>query len=283
MIRLAVVLALMAAPAAGQVFEGRTYGLNAGSGAGPLIMALHGGRGSGAVMRANAPLDAAAGGATVVYPDGPGRRWNDGRWRGRDAELAGRDDTGYLLRLAAHLGAGLRDRRVFVIGHSNGGGMALALACAAPDRIAGIAIVATKILMDAPCPGGAPVPVILFHGTEDTLAPHDGRRTRRQVAVMGAILSSDATFAELQRRNRCRGAPTRQTLPALRVSGIVPVVDTGAQCAAPVQRVTLVGGGHGFPGSPGRARRAAAGGPAIPDYDAARAAMVFWGLVPGPR
>jgi hypothetical protein len=55
-------------------------------------------------------------------------------------------------------------------------------------------------------------------------------------------------------------------------------------CAAPLQRVVLTGGGHGFPGAPGFGRlRTARIGPPIPDFDAAAAALAFWGLAPAAR
>lgn len=283
MIRVLLAVLLLTAPAAAQEFEGRSYRLTPGTGAGPLILALHGGGGSGRQLQRSSPIDGAAQGATVVYPSAPNRVWNDGRWSNIRRETAQRDDAGYLLRLAAHLAVGLTDRRVFVIGHSNGGGMAMTLACTDPGALAGIAVVATKMLADAPCPNPGPVPTILFHGTLDPIAPHDGQRTPRQVARMGPILSSDATLAGLAGRNRCTGRTAPRRLPPLPDSGIVPVIDAGAGCAAPLRRVTLVGGGHGFPGTSVRAVRERAIGPSIPDYDAAQAAMMFWGLVPAPR
>lgn len=291
MTRLVLLLWLwLAAPAAAQQFEGRAYDLTAGSGAGPLILALHGGLGSGPQLRRDSPVEPAAAliGATVAWPSAPDRAWNDGRFgpggaRDRTGRAA-RDDVGHLLRLAAHLQAGLADRRVFVIGHSNGGGMAMRLACLHPDRLAGIAIVATKALAGLDCPNPAPLPTILFHGNADPVAPHDGARTPRQVARTGAILSSDATFALLARHNRCTGAIRSRTLPPLPASAIIPRIDDATGCAAPLRRVVLVGGGHGFPGAPAFGRlRMGRIGPAIPDFDAAEAALHFWGLAPAAR
>lgn len=279
-----------AAPVAAQEFEGRAYALTQGSGAGPLILALHGGLGSGPQLRRDSPIDPAAAriGATVAWPSAPDRAWNDGRFGPGGARdrtgRAQRDDAGHLLRLAAQLQRGLADRRLFVIGHSNGGGMAMRLACLHPERLAGIAIVATKALAGVDCPNPAPVPTILFHGTADPLSPHDGNRTPRQVARTGAILSSDATLALLARHNRCTGPVRSTTLPRLPGSGITPRIDDATGCAAPLRRVVLSGGGHGFPGAPAFGRlRMGRIGPATPDYDAAAAAFAFWGLAPDRR
>lgn len=286
--RVLALCAALALPAQAQTFEGRDHALTPG--AGPVVLALHGAGGSGPQLRAHSPVEAAATalGATVLWPSAPDRVWNDGRFgpggvRDR-AGRAGRDDAGYLLRLAAAHQAGLADRRLFVIGHSNGGAMAMRLACLHPDRLAGIAIVATKALAGLACPNPAPVPTILFHGTADPVAPHDGNRSARQVARMGAILSSDATLAQLARHNRCTGPVRSVTLPRLPASGVTPRIDTVGGCAAPLQRVVLEGGGHGFPGgrAVGRLREARIG-PAIPDFDAAAAAFAFWGLAPAAR
>lgn len=282
-IALTLALILLSAPSTSQTFEGRKYLLTPGSGRGPLILALHGTGGSGLQLRLDTPIDkaAAASGATVVFPDGPERRWNDGRWSGLNRpDTAARNDAQYLLRLADHLQSGQVDRRVFVIGHSNGGGMALLLACTSPKRFSGIAIVASKLLVDAPCKAPSPVPMILFHGTEDRIAPHDGHRSARQIARSGAILSSDATLAELARRNRCEGTSRVRRLPALTTSGIIPVINTASGCAAPLQRVVLVGGGHSFPGGASRPLLALLGGPEVPDFNAAASAMVFFKLAP---
>jgi len=287
---LALGLAVLATPAPAQEFQGRAHELTPGTGAGPLILALHGGLGSGSQLRRESPLEAAATptGATIVWPSAPDRAWNDGRFAPGGARdrtgRAARDDAAYLLALADHLGRNLTDRRLFVIGHSNGGGMAMRLACLHPERLAGIAIVATKALAGVDCPSPAPVPAILFHGTADPIAPHDGDRSPRHVARLGAILSSDATFARLAGHNRCTGPTRSQTLPPLPASGITPRIDRATGCAAPLQRVVLTGGGHGFPGAPAFGRlRMSRIGPAIPDYDAAAAALAFWGLAPAAR
>lgn len=290
MTRLALALcALLAAgPATAQEFEGRAYVLTPG--AGPLILALHGGLGSGPQLRRESPIEPAATaiGAAVAWPSAPGRAWSDGRFgEGGLRDRAGRaqrDDAAYLLRLADHLQADLTDRRFFVIGHSSGGGMTMRLACLHPERLAGIAIVATKALAGVDCPNPAPVPAILFHGTADPIAPHDGARTPRQVRRLGAIVSSDETLARLARNNRCTGPIRSTTLPRLPASGITPQIDDATGCAAPLRRVVLIGAGHGFPGAPAFGRfRMSRIGPAVPDYDAAAAALAFWGLAPAAR
>jgi len=291
----ALLLAVLAAQAwvvparAAEVFEGRGYMLHdarrPGAGAAaPVVLVLHGGGGTGAQMRLASGFDAVARsmGAVVLYPDAPGRRWNDGRWAalGEDA-LAARDDTGHLLRLVADTRArlGLRAGPLFFFGHSNGGGMAMALACAAPGQVRAIAVIATKELREAPCATPAPVAALFIHATADRLAPHDGQRSRAQAARMGAIRSSDETHARWAARNRCTGPGAPGAARVLPRSGLRLSAQEARGCAAPLRREIIEGGGHALPGAPeagGPALRRLLG-PFIPDYSAAAAAAAFWG------
>lgn len=68
--------------------------------------------------------------------------------------------------------------RVYAIGHSNGGGFSLALACFAPDLVAGVSA-ASGIYYDPGTPEtgecvGAPVPVSIQHSSNDGLSWIDG-------------------------------------------------------------------------------------------------------------
>lgn len=65
------------------------------------------------------------------------------------------------------------DRRVFVTGLSNGAFLTSALACTYADRIAAAAPVAGIRSIDD-CDASRPVPVIAFHGTNDTFVTYDG-------------------------------------------------------------------------------------------------------------
>ncbi|MEY2996985.1 MAG: hypothetical protein RIQ82_364 [Bacteroidota bacterium] len=65
--------------------------------------------------------------------------------------------------------------RVYVCGYSNGGMMSYALACALSDRIAAIGSISGNML-DWPevCAPTHPIPVIIFHGTNDEVLPYQG-------------------------------------------------------------------------------------------------------------
>lgn len=247
----------------------------------PLVLVLHGGGGTGADLRRRSGFDAlaAAAGVVAVYPDAPGRVWNDGR-----DPSNGRDDVARLLALVDDLAArGIGDaRRLYVIGHSNGGGMAMRLACEAPERLSGIAIVATKTLVAAPCAhSDTPVPALFVHGTADPIAPHDGRRVAssdrrvaRLAARIGEALSAAETLALWSRRNRCTGERITASDPDPG-DGITLGLHDFTGCAAPLRWIEMLGAGHGWPGATQRPRLLRAE-PEVRDINAGAAALAFW-------
>jgi polyhydroxybutyrate depolymerase len=93
----------------------------------PLIVALHGGGGTAEQMMSFSRFNAIAAreGFAVVYPQGTGRRWNDGRvFRGRSETDS--DDVAFIRGVVADIatkGTPLDRQRIFAAGISNGGFM----------------------------------------------------------------------------------------------------------------------------------------------------------------
>ncbi|MEM7545501.1 MAG: PHB depolymerase family esterase [Pseudomonadota bacterium] len=268
---------------------GRSYDLFDGrqsNDAAPLVILLHGMAGTGGGLRITSGFDefAAARGLVAAYPTAPERRWNDGRWIALgQPDMAGRDDVGWIAALIDQLaGEGLVDaEQVYLLGHSNGGGMAMKIACDRPDLIKGVAIVSTKALIDAPCPDAEPVSAIFFHGTDDIVAPHGGRSADNEhifAQPLGDTHSAAETVRLWAGRNRCAGAgPAMPSDPDPTDQTTLEITDW-ARCAAPLRQVDMIGGGHAYPGAPEirypPARRAL--GPPIRDIDAGEAALAFW-------
>lgn len=87
------------------------------------------------------------------------------------------DDATYLAELVTDLvaRAPVDPRRVFLIGHSNGGFMAHRMACDHPALIAGIASIAGATWSDlARCTPRTPVSVLQVHGTADRTIRYGG-------------------------------------------------------------------------------------------------------------
>src|SRR5262245_14096167 len=121
----------------------------------PLIFVLHGGGGSGSQMeeltRAQFNRLADKRNLLIVYPDGIGRSWNDGRSDLRvQAVQDNVDDVAFLKSLADKIAEqnSVDRRRIYSTGISNGGLMSYRLACDAADFVAAVAPVAANLSVE---------------------------------------------------------------------------------------------------------------------------------------
>lgn len=268
---LAAVCALLLAltPALAEQFQGRALILTDGRSnaqPAPLIIVLHGFTGTAKAMQRKTDFDTLArrDGSVVAYPNGQARRWNDGA-----IAREGPDDVAYLSALIAALIADGRadPRRVFITGHSNGGGMALRMACARPDLIAGISVVAMNAARTQPCPSAKPVPAFFIHGMQDPIVRAAGSApTGRH----GGYLSGAATLDIWSKRNRCTGQAI--TLRPQPPSSTTYTKYRG--CAARLFHLDIADHGHEWPGAGPRAR--AIQGPATTQVDAADVSWQFF-------
>ena len=222
----------------------------------PLIVALHGGGGTAAQMMGFGRFNAIAAreGFAVVYPQGTGRRWNDGRvFRGRGETNA--DDVAFVRAVVTDIaarGTALDRRRIFAAGISNGGFMSFRLACDAADLFAAVAPVTATMPADLGprCAPSAPVAVLVINGTADPLVPYEGGHVRAMFSLRGEIWSTDRTIAFWAKQNRCTAPPDVRALADRDLKDGTRVVDISyARCAGPRVRLLRVeGGGHTWPG-----------------------------------
>jgi polyhydroxybutyrate depolymerase len=133
----------------------------------PVVVAFHPFGTSAPYMLARAGISEAWPDAMVVYPNGMARdATNPGLgWQGRPGELDDRD-LRFFDAMVAWLVARVcvDEKRLFVLGYSNGAGLAYLLACERRARVAGVAVAAGRL-------GCAPVnatPVVISHGIADT-------------------------------------------------------------------------------------------------------------------
>src|SRR5262245_7308993 len=179
----------------------------------PLVFVLHGGGGSGANMelmtRQGFNRMADRDGALVVYPDGVGRNWNDGRSGLRSQAMEENvDDVGFFRTLVRNLSARYRvdAKRVYSTGISNGGFMSFRLACVAADVFAAIAPAASNLSEDIGprCTPSRPVSVAILNGTEDPLVPWAGGQVGSLGIKRGMAWSTEKTFERWAALNGCR-------------------------------------------------------------------------------
>ncbi|MCC6556775.1 MAG: hypothetical protein IT372_27780 [Polyangiaceae bacterium] len=174
--------------------------------AAPLVILLHGYGASGALQELYFGLKplAEARGFLYAHPDGTidatGKRF----WNATDAccdfDPQHVDDSTYLQRVVDDIKARytVDPRRVFFLGHSNGGFMSYRMACDHADTIAAIASLAGAMWADtSQCDPAEPVAVLQIHGTADATISYDGGEILGH-AYAGALQSAQdwATFDE---------------------------------------------------------------------------------------
>lgn len=177
----------------------------------PLVIVLHGKtqRGADMIARTAWPQVAKREGFAVVFPDGLNQAWADARTKAGPALRGpppGTDDVAFIAKLVEKLVAnGTADpKRVYVAGISNGGAMAMTLACARADLFAAAASVIMNLTDEAAvtCHPSRPLPMLLMNGTADPLVPYEGGRGSSYFAADG-FWSTEETLAFWRKLNGC--------------------------------------------------------------------------------
>ena len=241
---------------AANAIAARPYGLHVPPGydpakATPLVVLLHGYMTTGPKQEAYFGLTAVADAKTFLYafPDGKKDAHGEQFWNATpaccDFGKSNVDDVAYLTAVIDDVSAHhhVDPRRVYVVGHSNGGFMAHRLACALAPRVAAIVSLAGAGGSDD-CTPASPVSVLQIHGDHDTFIRYEGG------TIAGAAYpSARETVRRWAARDGCTGAlsPTGATLDLAReVAGAETRIERTAGCAAgiDVELWTLIGGKH---------------------------------------
>lgn len=249
------------------VYDGlkRTYRLHIPSSSNktkavPLLFVFHGGEGSGQQMEHltlggfNTLSDKE--GFMVVYPDGVGKHWNDGRgikmYRSHKENI---DDVGFIDALIEEIAKTFNiDRgRIYATGISNGGFFSQRLACELSEKIAAIAPVAASMTekISEMSPPERPVSVLIIAGTKDPLVPWEGGEVGIGPLKLGKVLSITETVKKWASYNNCSLSPLVTWLPekdpkdGTRVRR--EVYGQGRE-GSEVILYAIEGGGHTWPG-----------------------------------
>jgi polyhydroxybutyrate depolymerase len=225
----------------------------------PLVVNLHGGGGSAQQHRLSSGMDAAADrdGYIVAYPNGSGRlsdrllTWNAGNCCGY-AQTQNIDDVGFIAAVIDDIAqrAAIDARRVYVVGHSNGGMMAHRVGVALPAKVAAIVSVAGARI---PEPGnGRAVPVLHIHSVDDPRALYAGGLGPPFPFTTNRVLhpSVEATLAAWARRDGCMPTPVEmESRQAANGHTARRLVYGHCRDGAEVDLWRLTGAGHGWPGA----------------------------------
>lgn len=212
----------------------------------PLLVALHGGGmdrlgddGFDGLVR-----ESDYHGFIAVYPDAwaaPGQRragWNAGHCCG-DARERNVNDVGFVAQVVTNVfrQASIDRERIYAAGVSDGGMMALRLACDLPDLFRGVASVGGADAT-ARCTPDKPVSVLQFHARNDPRVP---------------LASARATAVKWAELNGCSDTPRR----VLEKDGAYCEAWSYCRRQAEVRMCVTDTGGHSWPGARARVATAA--------------------------
>jgi polyhydroxybutyrate depolymerase len=228
----------------------------------PLVIALHGGGGNSKNMMEKTGFNNLSDekGFIVAYPDGVGRlknrllTWNAGYCCGYAIEN-NIDDVGFIRALIEKLqnNFNIDSKRIYITGHSNGGMMTYRIGAELSDIIAAIAPVAGSIggketenssLYIIPEPSYH-VSVIALHGLLDENVPYDGGHGNNSSGSR-IDLSVNESISFWVDNNECSTIPIRNISDSGNI--IIDYYLNGIN-GSEVALVTIVNGGHAWPGS----------------------------------
>ena len=222
-----------------------------------LVFLLHGASGYGQriarVSRFNEIADKH--GIIVVYPDALDRHWND-----TPNGTGTIDDVLFIDTLVEECEKmfTIDSRRIYVAGVSNGGMMAFRLICELSDKFAAMASVAGYMVEGFATKSDLkhPVPVILFHGTDDTYVPFMGGESKR--GLSGKIMSTPAVASYWSQINGCNPTPESTMLAKKNPADATQIqqdIYKNSELNTEVILYTIHGGGHTWPSGNGGSER----------------------------
>ncbi|MBP6833138.1 MAG: hypothetical protein KA978_20285 [Deltaproteobacteria bacterium] len=204
-------------PAAARLVAERPYRLvvpddNDPRRAAPLLILLHGYGASGSIQELYFQMARETNPRGILYaiPDGTLDVTMRRYWNATDAccdfARGGVDDVAYLDAIIDDVSAryAVDPRRIFLLGHSNGGFMAHRMACERASRIAAVVSLAGATFNDPTrCTPAEPVAVLQVHGTLDATIAYEGGSN-----IGSTYPSAVTSVSRWAGYDRCASAPT---------------------------------------------------------------------------
>ena len=183
----------------------------------PLLVLLHGYGANGAIQEAYLKLTPATDAHNMLYVhlDGTLGPQDKRFWNATDACCGFGtkvDDSAYITAVIADVKAHYKvdPRRVFLVGHSNGGFMSYRMACDHSDEIAAIVSIAGATWADPTrCKPTEAVATLEIHGTADKTIKYDGGANGT-----AGYPSAATTVAAWAKYDGCAAKPNAPTAPS---------------------------------------------------------------------
>lgn len=240
-----------------------------------VIIVLHGGKGHGPGIKRNFGLEEImrSSGPVMVYPESIGGKWHV------TPGLPAKRDSLFIRDLIIKLVAdGIADRhRIFLVGSSSGGLMALRLACEHSSLFAGAAILIASLPEEfaATCHSVHPLRFLMVAGTADPLVPYQGGKANL-IDATTKLLPIETTLAIFARAAGCGTAKVVTEFPHRDPKNPTRAyLEKFKGCKVPVELVRIEGGGHSIPGRWKGGERGKLVGPHNYDFNSA---ALIWDL-----
>lgn len=187
----------------------------------PLVVLLHGYSAGGVLQDLYLGLSGRVSELQVValIPDGTRNSIGLPFWNATDYCCdtfgSGVDDVAFLNNLVDQVRHDYRidEKRVYLMGHSNGGFMAFRMACESPDRYAALLSLAGATFKDqSKCAAHLPITVVAVHGTLDPIVLYGGTPL---------YPGAEETVSRFRTRNGCEKTPSETARLEL-VNDLVP-------------------------------------------------------------
>lgn len=187
----------------------------------PLVVVLHGYGASGLLQAVYFRLDKLVGEKQFLLaaPDGSPNDKGTRFWAAVDGccDSGGKkvDDVKYLTALVEEIASvwSVDRKRVYLVGHSNGGAMAYRLACEPSHPFAAAVLLAPAYFAEGTrCAPTTPISIRHLHGTADETVSYDGG----SIGLLGPTLtfpSAPATVEAWAKMNGCAAAPDESAAP----------------------------------------------------------------------
>ena len=214
---------------------------------------LHGYTASGALeeLYLNITAESNKRGFLYAHPDGTKSAAGEQFWNATDAccnfEGSKVDDSAYISKLIKDVQAAYNvdAKRIYLIGHSNGGFMSYRMACEHGDQIAAFASLAGAMYSDVTkCAAATPVSLLEIHGTADATIKYDGGSIGPSTYP-----SAETSVANWVTFNKC-GTTADTSAAPLDLETNLPGSETnitsytGCQAGTGVALWTMKGGSH---------------------------------------
>lgn len=195
-------------------------------------------------------------GFVALFPNALFGEWNDGRGASINGEVTSQlDDVGFLSALIYEY----TDKyeadasRIYMLGVSFGGMMALRAGCEISRQLAGVGVVLASLPrpLAKGCMPDKALPIFIINGTDDTVIPLKGGSVKIAGRKFGEVIPITETVDTWLLTNGCNDSPffgeRHEFKPGKKAKGIRTEFYSQCSSGMPVQLFLVDGGQHDVP------------------------------------